>query len=40
MSYLLSKLFELAKRVNEKLYEVFLEYRLKIKKTELNRLIE
>lgn len=40
MRYLLSKSIELAKQVDEEAYEVFLEYRWKMKKAELNRLIE
>ena len=40
MSYLLSKSIELAKQVDEEAYEVFLEYRWKMKEAELNRLIE
>ena len=40
MNYLLSKSIELAKQVDEEAYEVFLEYRWKMKEAELNRLIE
>ncbi len=40
MSYLLSKSIELTKQVDEEAYEVFLEYRWKMKKAELKRLIE
>ena len=40
MGYLLSKSIELAKQVDEEAYEVFLEYKQKLKETEFNRLIE
>lgn len=39
-SYLLSKAFEISKQADEEAYEVFLEYRWKMKEAELNRLVE
>ncbi len=37
MSYLLSKSIELVQQVDEEAYEVFLEYRWKMKEAELNK---
>ena len=36
----LSKAFEISKQADEEAYEVFLEYRWKMKEAELNSLVE